>query len=80
MGIKNKKEKIVYVDDGRSIADMSGISSPGLSGKPSQYRASFKEQWQTYFSAVKLMFKPMLFVIGALCAAYGVLYFLLSLA
>ncbi len=80
MGIKNKKEKVVYVDDGRSLADMSGVSSPGLSGKPSQYRASFKEQWQTYISAVKMMFKPMLFVIAALCIAYGVMYLLLSLA
>ena len=66
MGMGKKKEKIVYVDDGRSLADMSGVSSPGLSGKPSQYRASFKEQWQTYWSAVKLMFKPMLFAIGIL--------------
>lgn len=80
MSIRNKKEKIVYVDDGRSLADMSGVSTPGLSGKPSQYRASFKEQWQTYFSAVKMMLKPMLFVLGALCAAYGILYLLLSLA
>lgn len=80
MGIRKKKEKVVYVDDGRSLADMSGVSSPGLSGRPSQYRASFKEQWQTYFSAVKMMLKPMLFVIAALCIAYGVLYLLLSLA
>lgn len=80
MGIRNKKEKVVYVDDGRSLADMSGVSSPGLSGKPSRYRASFKEQWQTYISAVKMMLKPMFFVIGALCVAYGVLYLLLTFA
>ncbi len=80
MRMGKKKEKVVYVDDGRSLADMSGVSSPGLSSRPSHYRASFKEQWQTYFSAVKLMLKPMLFVIAALCAAYGVLYILLSFA
>ena len=72
-----KKEKVVYVDDGRSLADMSGVSSPGLSGAPSRYRASFKEQWQTYWSAVKMMIKPMLFVIGALAVAYGIMYLLL---
>ena len=80
MTIRKKKEKVVYVDDGRSLADMSGVSSPGLSGKPSQYRASFKGKWQTYWEAVKMMIKPMLLVIGALCVAYGVLYLLLSLA
>lgn len=80
MGIRKKKEKVVYVDDGRSLADMSGVSSPGLSGKSGQYRAGFKEQWQTYLSAVKMTVKPMLLVIAALCVAYGILYLLFSLA
>ena len=80
MGIRKKKEKVVYVDDGRSLADMSGVSSPGLSGKSGQYRASFKEQWQTYLSAVKMTVKPMLLVIAALCIAYGIVYLLFSLA
>ena len=77
---RKKKEKVIYVDDGRSLVDMSSVSTFGLSGKPGQYRASLKEQWQTYISAVKMMIKPMLFVIGALCTAYGVLYLLLSFA
>ena len=80
MAIRKKKEKVVYVDDGRSLADMSGVFSPGLSGRPSQYRASFKEKWQTYWEAVRLMLKPMLLVVAALCVAYGVLYLLLSFA
>ena len=80
MGNKKKKEKITYMDDGRSLADMSRISSPGLSGNTSRYRASFKEQWKTYTEAVRMMVKPMLLVILALCVAYGVLYLLLSLA
>ena len=80
MGIRKKKEKVVYVDDGRSLADMSGVTSPGLSGNPARYRASFKEQWQTYIGAVKMVIKPMLLVIAALCVAYGVMYLLLSLA
>ncbi len=79
MGKKKKKEKVIYVDDGRTIADMSGVSRPGFSGRTKQYRASFKEQWQTYFSAVKMMFKPMLIFIGILCAAYGLMYLLLRL-
>lgn len=80
MGIRKKKEKVIYVDDGRSLADMSGVTSPGLSGNSARYRASFKEQWQTYWSAVKMTVKPMLLVIAALCIAYGILYLLLSLA
>ena len=80
MGIRKKKEKVVYVDDGRSLADMSGVTGPGLSGNPARYSASFKEQWQTYWSAVKMTVKPMLLVIAALCIAYGILFLLFSLA
>ena len=67
-----KKEKITYVDDGRTLADMSGVTG-GFSRKPS-YRASFKEQWKTYWNAVKLMFVPMLVVICALCIIYMLIY------
>lgn len=80
MGNRKKKEKIFYVDDGRTLADMSGVSSPGLSGKSGQFRSGMKDQWQTYKSAVKMMIRPMLLVTGALVVAYGVLYILLSFA
>jgi len=69
-----KKEKITYIDDGRTIADMSGVTG-GFSRKPyGSYRASFKEQWKTYWSAVKLMFVPMLAVMAALGMIYLILY------
>ena len=69
-----KKEKITYVDDGRTLADMSGVTG-GFSRKPlGSYRASFKEQWKTYWSAVKLMFVPMLVVICALGIIYVLMY------
>lgn len=69
-----KKEKIRYYDDGRTVADMSGVTG-GFSRKPlGSYRASFKEQWKTYWSAVKLMFGPMLVVICALGIIYMLLY------
>ena len=43
-----KKEKFTYVDDGRTIADMSGITGPRL-GKRNPYSPgpSFKEVWKT---------------------------------
>ena len=71
---KNKKKKTTYVDDGRRIADMSslrGVSS-GL-GSP-RHRASLKEQFQTYISAVKLMFIPMLVTLGIISLAFILIY------
>ena len=98
-----KKEKVKYVDDGRTIADMSGVSrtsvflpqklSDNAAGRSdekqarrnvrrqerSAYRASLKEQFSTFWNAVKMMFLPMLAVIGIICIAFLILY-LLSLA
>ncbi len=71
MGKKPKKEKVRYYDDGRTIADMSGVAGPRLSGR-NKYtpRSSAKERWNTYWAAVKMMFVPMLVVIVALCIIY----------
>jgi len=75
-----KKEKVTYIDDGRTLADMSGVSGSRLSRNPAKPATSFKEAWATYWNAVKMMFLPMLAVIGALVVIYGVIYFLFSLA
>ncbi len=78
---KKKKEKVVYIDDGRTIADMSGTGrvNPLLGGgaerKGGARRSSFKEQWKTYTEAVKMMFLPMLVVIAILCVAFLIMYF-----
>ena len=72
---KKKKEKVRYVDDGRTIADMSGISSgPRLSRNPYRPAPRFKDVWNTYWNAVKMMFTPMLVVIVALGVIYMVVY------
>ena len=73
---KNKKEKIKYVDDGRTIADMSNVRSGPRLGGSNSYRPSpkFKDAWKTYWAAVKMMFMPMLVVIVALGIIYMVLY------
>ena len=74
---KKKKEKIHYIDDGRTIADMSGISSgPRLSSNPYRPSPRFRDVWNTYWSAVKMMFTPMMVVIVALGVIYMILYFL----
>lgn len=66
---KNKKEKVIYIDDGRSLADMSGVSG-GLDWTKKGTSSPVSEIWRTYWSAVKMMFKPMLVVIGFILAAF----------
>lgn len=70
-----KKEKVTYIDDGRSFADLSdvkgGIRLPKRpTGVP---RASAKEQWETYKAAVKMMFTPMLVIVVGLVIIYMIL-------
>ena len=89
---KAKKEKIVYVDDGRTIADMSGVGSMGSMGKSSgagkktspatnryasRGRAPYREHLKTYWEAVKLMFFPMLVVLAIIAVAFLIVYVLL---
>jgi len=78
---KKKKEKITYIDDGRTIADMSGVS--GAMRLPERKlghpRSSAKEIWKTYIGAVKMMFVPMLVVISAIIVIYMILSFVFLL-
>ena len=66
---KTKKEKIVYIDDGRSLADMSNVTG-GMDWTKRGTSSPVSEIWRTYWSAVKMMFKPMLVVIGFILAAF----------
>lgn len=73
-----KKEKVRYIDDGRTLADMSNVGGPRLSNRNSlRPRPDAKEVWKTYWSAVKMMFKPMLVVIAALCIVYLIAWLIL---
>ncbi len=70
-----KKEKIRYVDDGRTIADMSAVSGGRLPKRPRGIPgSSWKEKWQTYIAAVKMLLLPMIVVITALGVVYMVLW------
>ena len=77
MSKKKKKEKVVYVDDGRTIADMSGLSG----GKRLRHDSgsTWKDKWFTYWDAVKMMFLPMIYVICGLIILYMLVYFLFLL-
>ena len=78
---KKKKEKITYIDDGRSFADLSNVN--GLRGEMKFSKmgttSSPRDIWNTYWSAVKFMFKPMLVVIGFLCLLFGLAFVAFSL-
>lgn len=65
---KQKKEKITYIDDGRSFADLSGVQG-GLRWKRGS-SSRFRDIWRTYWDATKMMFFPMLAVVGFLIVAF----------
>ena len=76
---KKKKEKITYIDDGRTIADMSGTSGGLFSSKEKKDRpkptvSANQTPWQTYCNAVRMMFKPMLVVLGIITLAFLLMY------
>ena len=72
---KEKKPKPIYIDDGRTIADMSGVSG-GYKGP--KRAPNGKSAWTTYKEAVRMMFGPMLVTIGIISAAFLIMYLLLA--
>lgn len=72
MKTKRKKEKITYIDDGRSLADMSGVSG-GMHFSRKNTVSSFRAQWDTYWGAVKMMFLPMLVMVGFLLVVFFIM-------
>lgn len=68
---KKKKEKIKYIDDGRTIADMSAFSKGGKN-KDGFVRppSTFKDKWKTYWSAVKSMLVPMFITLGIITVLF----------
>ena len=77
---KKKKEKVKYVDDGRTIADMSGVAPRRSRSSGARPRSTFKERWQTYWMAVRMMILPMFVVLGFLLITYLIMYFALTAA
>ena len=75
--MRKKKEKITYVDDGRTIADMSGVTGGrSYMCRPAHVPGpSFKQAWKTYWNAVRMMIVPMLVTV----AGIGVIYLIMML-
>lgn len=71
---KRKKEKITYIDDGRTIADMSEVKGGMRLSMPSRlkYRPSprVKDILRTYFGAVRMMLLPTLVVVGFIAVVF----------
>ena len=74
MAKKPKKEKTIWIDDGRTLADMSSVGGSRLNKHWSGSTSTAKEKWDTYWAAVRMMFVPMLTVMVAICVIYMILY------
>lgn len=72
---RKPKEKITYIDDGSTVADMRGTTRNGdKSGyKPPRRRSTFSEKMSTYFAAMRAMVLPMLVVLAVMTGMYLVL-------
>ncbi len=77
---KKQKEKITYVDDGRTIADMSGVqggASKYFKSTPSY--STGKEKWTTFFDAFRMMLLPTAVFGGALLVMFGLMWLIFKL-
>jgi hypothetical protein len=76
-GKKEKKPKVRYVDDGRTLADMSALR--GVDKRYTGPKGGFRAQARTYWNAVKLMFVPMMVTIGIISLAFLVMWLMLTI-
>ena len=80
MAEKKKKEKITYVDDGRTIADMSGVQS----GASKYFRnvpsySTGKEKWTTFFDAFRMMLLPTAVFGAGMLVVFGLMYLIFKI-
>lgn len=77
MSKKKKKEKVIYYDDGSTIADMSAVNSKGVRQEKKAPAPKPEEtKFQTFWRAMKMMFLPMCVVLLILSLLYVGLMFL----
>ncbi len=95
---KNKnnkpKEKIIYVDDGSTVVDMSATKKSANAPKSANSGANngysnggynpsgntFKDKAKTYFMAVKRMLVPMFVTMGGITIIFLIIYLILDIA
>lgn len=73
---KKKKEKVKYVDDGRTIADMSMLRGGNKTDNNGYVRppSTAKDKWNTYWSAVRSMLIPMFITLGVITVIFLVAF------
>ena len=78
---KQKKEKIVYVDDGSTVADMTPRDENGKKAQRAARsyapHAPLRDQFRTFTDAQRAMLLPMCVTLGIIALAFLILYFLL---
>lgn len=79
---KPKKEKIIYIDDGSTVVDMSALDeSRRIRRKKDpdeRQRPKVFEHFKTYFQSVKMMILPMLVFIGLISVVFLLLWLLMG--
>lgn len=77
---KKKKEKVKYVDDGRSLADMSAFRNGQKTDDKGFVRppSTAKDKWNTYWAAVRSMLVPMFITIGVITAIFFIAFIVLG--
>ncbi len=83
-----KREKITYIDDGSTIADMSGTRPRPPRGTPPPPQTARRGRpapttragriRQTYFDAVRAMIGPMLITIGGISIVFFLVWVILG--
>ena len=77
----SEKEKITYIDDGSTVADMSGLPDRRHETRhPASPRPKFKDVWHTYWAATKMMLLPTLVFGGGLLLVYLLITVIFTLA
>ena len=78
---KEKKERIVYIDDGSTVADMTPKDENGKRRERRERsyapHAPLRDQLRTFTDAQKMMLLPMCVMLGIIALAFLILYFLL---
>lgn len=77
---KKRKEKITYIDDGRTLYDMSALDGGKKRSMNINERGGCKEQFQTYIRAVRAMLLPMFVTIGIICVVFLIVYLIFAFA
>jgi hypothetical protein len=84
---KKKKERVVYIDDGSTVADMSRVKGNTPLRRPVQ--PSYEKQkrrpttrageiWQTYVAVVRSMIGPMLIFLGGMSVVFLLIWIILG--